>query len=208
MNLNALDQRIDQLGSKLPNFRVLSQTFQKHTQIDFVLLCRLKFPLVFSSEFDEISLLLLVIGSHLHKTLVGDLAGDVCLKQPLNRLVNGLYSSLARGYGLFQLLNIRLPCGIAVFSRSNTEIRTRSTEQSLQDCPPLPLPLFPTLHFGYYEFYKYLDRNYSWRSGRTPDWVLSSLLRNSCTRSNNSSEMIGSRMFGIPCCSSMELYMV
>ena len=134
MNLNALDQSVDQLGSKLPYGCVLSQTFQKHPQIDFVLLCRLEFPLIISSEFNEISLLFFVIGSHLHKALVGDLAGDICLKQSLDCFVDGLYSPLICSYGLLQLLNIRLPCGIAVSrkDRQQLQLSMQSTDTILE----------------------------------------------------------------------------
>ncbi len=77
VNLNSLNQCVDQLGSKLPYGCVLSQTFQKHMQIDFVLFSLLQSFVAFIHLLNEFLLFFLVIGSHLHKTLVGDLAGDI-----------------------------------------------------------------------------------------------------------------------------------
>ena len=83
-------QRIDDLRGELPDVRVIPKCLHQQLQIHLVLLCILQFFIAVSHKLQQLLLLFFVIVRHLYKTLVADLAGDICLKQLLNRLVDHL----------------------------------------------------------------------------------------------------------------------
>ena len=215
---DAPDQRINDLRRKLSNVRIVPQCFHQQPQIHLGLLRIQQLFLAVSYELQQFLLLFFVVGGHFCKTLIGDFSGDIRFKQPFNGFVDSLDAPFTGGNDLLQLLHLGLSCSGIVFCQ---QIQENRLQHHISDIVNIASPSsgivvgaavkfligFQTLGGAEVQLSSAVGAKQQARKQARPSGFvfLRLWLRSSCTRSNSSSDMIGSCIFGMICCSSTGL---